>query len=77
MFVGGESAGEYKGMSLCMGGDEVGDPLDVIQAGDPGSVTLAARFLLSGADTVFLIPADSVGDLVEADTRKIRFFSKV
>ena len=72
MFVGGDSAREDKGMSLCKGGDEVGDPLDVIQAEDPGSVTPATRLLLSGEDTVFLIPLDGVVDLVEADTRKIK-----
>ena len=73
-FVGGDSAGEDKGMSLCIGGDEVGHPLDVIQVEDPGSVTPATRLLLSGNDTVFLIPPDGVGYLVEADTRKIKFF---
>ena len=67
-FVGGDSAGEDEGMSLCIGGDEVGDPFDVIQAEDPGSVTPATRLLLSGDDTVFLIPPDGVDDLVEADT---------
>ena len=57
-------------MSLCI----VSDPLDVIQAEDPGSVMPATRLLLSGEDTMFLIPPDDVGDLVEADTRKIKFF---
>ena len=42
-FVGGDSARVDKGMSLCIGGDEVGDPLDVIQAKDPGSVAPATR----------------------------------
>ena len=70
-FVGGDSAGEDKGMSLCIGGDEVSDPLNVIQAEDPGSVTPATRLLLSGDDTVFLILPDGVGDLVEANTRKL------
>ena len=72
-FVGRDSAREDKGTTLCMRGDEVGDPLDVIQAEDPHSVTLATRLLLSGDDTVFLIPPDGLGDLVEADTKKIRF----
>ena len=35
-FVGGD-----EGMRLCIGGDEVGDPLDVIQVQDTGSVTRA------------------------------------
>ena len=74
-FVEGDSAGEDKGISLCIGGDEVIDPLDVIQAEDPGSVTPATRLLLSGDDNVFFIPPDCVGDIVEADTRKIKFFS--
>ena len=60
-------------MRLCIGGDEVGDPLDVIQVQDPGSVTPTTRILLSGDDTMFLVPADGVGDLVEADTGKVRF----
>ena len=58
-------------MSLCIGGDEVGDPLDIIQAQDPGSVTPTTRLLLSGDNTVFLVPPDGVGDLIEAKTRKI------
>ena len=37
-FVGGDSAREDEGMSLCIGGDEVGNPLDVIQVLDPDSV---------------------------------------
>ena len=45
-FVGGDSAGEDEGMRLCKGGDEVSDPLDVIQVQDPGSVTLTTRLLL-------------------------------
>ena len=57
---------EDEGMRLCIGGDEVGDPLDVIQVQDPGSVTPTTRLLLSGDDTVFLVPPDGVGDLVEA-----------
>ena len=60
-------------MSLCIGGDEVGDHLDVIQAQDPGSVTPTTRLLLSGDDTVFLVPPDGVGDLVEAHTRKTKY----
>ena len=63
-FVGGDSAGEDEGMRLCIGGDEVGDPLDVIQVQDPGSVTSTTRLLLSGDDTVFLVPPEGVGDLV-------------
>ena len=74
MFVRGDSAGEDEGMSLCIGGDEVGNSLDVIQAEDPGSVTPATKLLLLEDDTVFLIPLDGVGDLVEAHTRKIKFF---
>ena len=70
-FVGGDSAGEDEGMRLCIGGDEVGDPLDVIQ--DPGSVTPTTRLLLSGDDTMFLVPSEGVGDLVEADTVKVMF----
>ena len=64
-FVRGDSAGEDEGMCLCIGGDEVGDPLDVIQVQDPGSVTRTTRLLLSGDDTVFLVPPDGVGDLVD------------
>ena len=60
-------------MCLCIEGDEVSDPLDVIQVQDPGSVTQTTRLLLSGDDTVFLVPPDDVGDLVEADTGKVRF----
>ena len=74
MFVGGDSAREDEGMSLCIGGDEVSNPHDVIQAEDHGSVTLATRLLLSGDDTVFLIQLDGVSDLIEADSRKIKFF---
>ena len=74
-FVGGDSAGEDEGMRLCIGGDEVGDPLDVIQlqVQDPCSVTPTTRLLLSVDDTVFLVPPESVGDLVEADTVKVMF----
>ena len=72
-FVGGDSAGEDESMRLCIGGDEVGDPLDVIQVQDLGSVTPTTRLLLSGDDTMFLVPPDGVGDLVEADTGKVRF----
>ena len=72
-FVGGDSAGEDEGIRLCIGGDEVGDPLDVIQVQDPGSVTPTTRLLLSGDDTVFLVPPDGVGDLIEADTGKVRY----
>ena len=72
-FVGGDSAGEDEGMHLCIGGDEVGNPLDVIQVQDPGSVTPTTRLLLSGDDTVFLVPPEGVGDLVEADTVKVMF----
>ena len=71
-FVGGDSAGEDEGMRLCIGGDEVGDPL-VIQVQDPGSVTPTTRLLLSGDHTVLLVPPEGVGDLVEADTVKVRF----
>ena len=46
MYDLGDSAGENKGMSLCIRGDEVCDPLDVIQAEDPGSVTPPTRLLL-------------------------------
>ena len=46
--MGGDSAREDEGMRLCIGGDEVGDPLDVIQVQDPGSVTPTTRLLLSG-----------------------------
>ena len=67
-FVGGDSAGEDEGMRLCIGGDEVGDPLDVIQVQDPGNVTPTTRLLLSGDDTVFLVPPD-----VESDTGKVRY----
>ena len=74
-FVGGDSAREDKGMCLCIVGDEVGDPLDVIQVQDPGSVII--RLLLSRDNTVFLVPPDGVGDLVEADTGKIRFLRLV
>ena len=56
-FVGGDSVKEDEGMRLCIGGDEVGDH-------QTSSV---------GDDTVFLVPLDGVGDLVEADTGKIRF----
>ena len=72
-FVGGDSAGEDEGMSLCIGGDEVGDPLDVIQAQDPCSVTPTTRLLLLGDATVFLVPPDGVGDLVEDHTRKTKY----
>ena len=68
-----EDVREDKGMSLSIGGDEVGDPLDVIQTQDPGSVTLTTRLLPSRDDTMFLILPDGVGDLVEAPTRKIKF----
>ena len=68
-FVGGDSAGEDEGMRLCIGGD----PLDVIQVQDPGSVTPTTRFLLSGDHTVLLVPPEGVGDLVEADTVKVMF----
>ena len=73
VFVGGDSVVEEEGMSLCIAGDEVGDPLDVIQAQDPGSVKPTTRLLLSGDDTVFLVPLDDVGDLVEAHTRKTKY----
>ena len=76
-FVGGDSAGEDEGMRLCIGGDEVGDPLDVIQVQDPGSVTPTTRLFLSGDDTVFLVPPEGVGDLVEADTVKVMFLRYV
>ena len=59
-FVGGDSR-EDEGMRLCTGGEEVGDPLDVIQVQDPGSVTPTTRLPLSGDDTVFLVPPDGVG----------------
>ena len=72
-FVKGDSAGEDEGMRLCIGGDEVGNPLDVIQVQDPRSVMPTTRLLLSGDDTSFLVPPDGVGDLVEADTGKVRF----
>ena len=72
-FVGGDSSGEDEGMRLCIGGDEVGDPLDVIQVQDPGSVMQTTRLLLLGDVTVFLVLLDGVGDLVEADTGKVRF----
>ena len=72
-FVGGDSAGEEEGMRLCIRGDEVGDPLDVIQVQDHGSVMPTTRLLLSGDDTVFLVQPDGVGDLVEADTGKVRY----
>ena len=72
-FVGGDSAGEDEGMRLCIGGDEVGDPLDVIQVQDPGNVTPTTRLLLSGDDTVFLVPPDGVGDPVESDTGQARY----
>ena len=55
-YVGGDSAVKGEGMRLCKGVDEVGDPLDVIQAQDPGSVTPTTRLLLLGDDTVFLVP---------------------
>ena len=48
IFFGGDSAGEDKGMRLCIRGDEVGNPLDVIQVQDPGSFTPTTRLLLSG-----------------------------
>ena len=73
-FVGGDFAVEDEGMRLCIGDDEVGDPLDVIQVQDPGSVTPTTRLLLSGDDAVFLVLPDGVGDLVEADTGKVRYF---
>ena len=76
VFVGGDSAGEDEGMSLCIGGDEVWDPLDVIQVQDPGSVKPTTRLLLSGDDTVFLVPPDGVGDLVEVHTRKQSILGK-
>ena len=60
----GATGGEDEGMGLCIGGDEVGEPLDVIQVQDPGSVTLTTRLLLSGDVTGFLVPSDGVGDLV-------------
>ena len=69
VLAGGDSAGENEGIRLCTRGDEVGDPLDVIQVQDPGSVTPTTRLLLSGDDTVFLVPPDGV----EADTGKVRF----
>ena len=47
--------------------------LDVNQVQDPGSVTPTTRLLLSGDDTVFLVPPEGVGDLVEADTVKVMF----
>ena len=72
-FVGGDSAGEDEGMRLCIGGDEVGDPLDVIKVQGPVSAMPTTRLLLSGGDTMFLVPPDGVGDLVEADTGKVRF----
>ena len=72
-FVGGDSAGQDEGMRLCIEGDEVCDPLDVIQVQDPGSVTPTTRLLLSGDNIVFLVPPDGVGDLVEADTGKVRY----
>ena len=53
-FVGGDSARENEGMRLCIGGDEVGNPLDVIQVQDPGNVTPTTRLLLSGDDTCSL-----------------------
>ena len=71
--TGGEEEDVVEGMRLCIGGDEVGDPLDVIQVQDPGSVTPTTRLLLSGDDTVFLVPPQGVGDLVEADTVKVMF----
>ena len=46
--MGGNSAGEGEGMRHCIGGDEVGDPLDVIQVQDPGSVTPTTRLLVQG-----------------------------
>ena len=72
-FVGGDSAGEDEGMPLCIGGDEVCDPLDIIQVQDPGIVIPTTRLLLSADNTVFLVPPDGVGDLVEADTGKVRY----
>ena len=72
-FVEGDSAREDEGMRLYIGGDEVGDPLNVIQVQDPGSVTPTSRLLLSGDDTEFLVPPDGFGDLVEADTGKVSF----
>ena len=72
-FVGGDFAGEDEGMRLCIGGDEVSDPLNVIQVQDPGSVTPTTRLLWRGDDTVFLVPPNGVGDLVEADTGKVRY----
>ena len=45
-----------------------------IKEEDPGSVKPATRLPLSVDDTVFLIPPDGVGDLVEADTRIFFFF---
>ena len=65
VLAGGDSAGENEGIRLCIRGEEVGDPLDVIQVQDPGSVTPTTRLLLSGDDTVFLVPPD--------DTGKVRF----
>ena len=47
-FVGGNSVGEDKGMSLCIGGDEVCDPLDVIKGQDPGSVKPTPDFFCRG-----------------------------
>ena len=72
-FVEGDSAGEDEGMRLCIGGDEVGYPLDVIQVQDPGSVTPTTRLILSGDHTVLLVPPEGEGDLVEADTVKVMF----
>ena len=53
-FVRGDSASEDKGMILCKGGDEVGNPLDVIQVEDPCGVTRATRLLLLGMTLCFL-----------------------
>ena len=44
IFVGGDSAGKDKGVGLCTGGDKVGDPLDVVQTEDCGSVLLSTSF---------------------------------
>ena len=38
MFGGGDFTGKDEGVGLGIGGGERGDPLDVIQADDPGSV---------------------------------------
>ena len=72
-FVGGDSDREDEGMCLCIGSDEVSDRLDVIQVQDPVCVKPTTRLLLSGDAMVFLVPPDCVGDLVEADTGKVRY----